>query len=486
MRLCRGLGRLIGAFALVAVVVLMARPAVAQRVSGPSVSEGKPGETIHFEGNLIGCYGGPGSETSFFGFPDRVVLYWNPLAMTDEEIEAFNDETTATLTIPPGMQEIASLTFNDSNHGWTLDATVPAGEVGQHAMVLGFEPQCQWKVLQADGTVAEDPKPSYRPMTFCVLDTDGECQHSAEALASVNEAVNETAGRDRGKGFDPADYAFVGGGLVFTVVGGSVVRRSGRRTQRTHAAPDPCHAQRRQLATASVKAHALQDALQTMRGMHQVLERQYEDRREGGYMSAVYDVASLAGSAWAKPAEALAGQWLKSQVFEGMMWSVTKTLGDSMAKDFLIYLNNAEVGDPSAWLTSLGEDQAKGEIQKRITEFLTTRQMQQYLREGLHVADGRNLKDILGVGERDYGGLRSVVSESYAPIGEAIGNLYGVAKLGNDVSGTMDDLEARRAELSRLHSFINNRQNMLDDELGALDVARHLFNLCANGNPGAP
>jgi hypothetical protein len=294
-----------------------------------------------------------------------------------------------------------------------------------------------------------------------------------------------TAGESGGGGFDPADYAYAGGGLALAVVGGSVVRRSGRRTQRVHQAPDPCHTPRERLATASIKARAMQDALMTMRGMSEVLERQYEDRREGGYTSAVYDVASLAGSVWAKPAEALAGQWLKSQVFEGMAWSVAKTLGDSMAKDFLVYLKNTEVGDPSGWLTSVGEDQAKGAIQKRITEFLTTRQMQQYLRDGLHVADRWNMKDVLGIGERDYGGLRSVVSESFTPIAETIGNLYSAGKLGKDVSGAMDDLEGLRAELSKLHSYINNRENALHDELDQLDVARHLFNLCANGNAAA-
>lgn len=181
--------------ALVALVV--GGPAFAQEWSAPNPEQGPPGTNVTISGTLIGCYAsGPGLESATWGFPNRVVYYWNPDVYTEAQAAEFQQRLTANPNDRSGLQEIASHVFGSS--GWTLSFSVPSGSLGVHLNVLSFEPQCNYKSQEKPDGFTQDP--SNFLLSFCVLDAQGVCPSAPSAPSTVRGGRPAPGGYWRGPG----------------------------------------------------------------------------------------------------------------------------------------------------------------------------------------------------------------------------------------------------------------------------------------------
>ena len=206
-------------------------PAAALNWSGPDVDQAPPGTTLEISGDLRDCYSAPGSITSYYGFPERAVLYWNPALLTDAEADAAEaqyEQTKAPAGPIAGLEELNAIdpSIGDES-GWHLPFTVPDASPGEHLMVLSFEPGCGYKVRNADGTVTEDRDLVWRyVIRFCVLDDEGHCpdneEPEVEPPSVVGDGGSDVAGdpvSSSGEDSSSTDALLIASGLIALLLG---------------------------------------------------------------------------------------------------------------------------------------------------------------------------------------------------------------------------------------------------------------------------
>lgn len=172
--------------------------AATQETGAATPAEGPVGTEVVVTGNLIGCYGGPGEITSYYGFPKRVVYYWNPQATTYTEGQSISDRLSANPNDKSGLTEVASYSFGEA--GWELKFNVPADATpGYHFNVISFEPRCQRFYRDENGKEVEEDQNAYNVVTnFCVMDSTGVCPSTPGDSTSPSAATVPSASPSEG------------------------------------------------------------------------------------------------------------------------------------------------------------------------------------------------------------------------------------------------------------------------------------------------
>jgi hypothetical protein len=187
MRLRVG-GLLIAGWAVLTLALLVSAGTVAaQEVGDEKPEKGPAGTHVTISGNLIGCYGGPGEITPYWGYPDRVVYYWNPQVSTPSQADAFEERLNKDPNNHDDLTEVGSYTFGPHPSGaWSISFAVPDGPHGPHENVISFEPRCQNRTGPNSNPVVLDINANNVPVSFCLTDDTGACALPAAAPPSTS------------------------------------------------------------------------------------------------------------------------------------------------------------------------------------------------------------------------------------------------------------------------------------------------------------
>jgi hypothetical protein len=177
-------------------IPLLAPTAGAQEWGGLTPGEGEAGTSVTISGNLIGCYAsGPGAESSTWGLPDRVALYFDNEVRDSEQTAAFTSDLAADPNEVLRLEEVASHTFGDA--GWDLTFTVPDVRPGPHLVVLSFQPVCNYRSVDAPDGFTHDF--SNVVLSFCITE-DGVCPAASTLPPGGDDRGGGTRGMRTGTG----------------------------------------------------------------------------------------------------------------------------------------------------------------------------------------------------------------------------------------------------------------------------------------------
>jgi hypothetical protein len=177
-------------------IPLLPTTAGAQEWGGLTPGEGAPGTSVTISGNLIGCYAsGPGLESSTWGLPDRVALYFDNEVRDSEQTAAFTADLAADPNEVLRLEEVASYSFGEA--GWELTFTVPDVRPGPHLVVLSFQPICNYRSVEAPDGYTHDF--ANVVLSFCITD-DGVCPSASSLPPSGDDLGGGTRGMRTGTG----------------------------------------------------------------------------------------------------------------------------------------------------------------------------------------------------------------------------------------------------------------------------------------------
>lgn len=281
----------------------------------------------------------------------------------------------------------------------------------------------------------------------------------AEYDPSTFDSIVEDMEGDDGGG---VPVAAVAGGAA--VLGGGAVAAARLRRARTRRTPprerteddrprreDPCAEQRAALDEVRARARTLNRGLQHFRTMDAQLEEAWLNARDAGFWSSTWDLASAG-------AGALAGTlgnvptWLATDLLQdGILQAMVKSLGESMTRDFVIWLSTDRGADLDDWGGSAVDDAGKEWAKDRFPRFLTEK-----------------------VGGGDAGFMERVAK----PMADTLNNLGGLYKLGTTMSEASSVLEEIRKEQQSVRSDIRGYEEELEEAMADIELAQHALALC--------